>query len=194
MTAGVLLGLLLLPPLLLVIERELNRRDEQIDQRRHQAEAERWRRPAIDGVETFMFASDAITRQLNDFVIDRAAKIPGPGAGDLAGHLLRIASDEPRWFDELYGFLQNAANRLGGLAVAMTPTIALYVPLGRYVDDLSVQLRLLRDIAESARMVSFLGADPDPRAQRRVRHAADRIASLAFERMHTLIALKIDLE
>jgi hypothetical protein len=71
LTAGVVSGGLLLAPLLLVLERSLERREQERERLRQEAvtaelaraeqrELERWKRPARDALETFLFTADRL--------------------------------------------------------------------------------------------------------------------------------------
>jgi hypothetical protein len=59
------------PPLLIVLERWIARRDREADALGARRERERWRQPAIDGIETFVTLLTASqTRVLSDVLCE----------------------------------------------------------------------------------------------------------------------------
>lgn len=205
--AGVVSGGLLLAPLLLIVERSLERAQRARDterarsdmaaaEQRERRELGRWKRPAEDAIETYLYVADAFNDQLitrlKSGVRDAGVDPERPRYRDL----WKVIADKGpiTAFLELYAFIHDAASRSGAIAIGATNTLALYTPLNGYVVRISEVQRVTRSMAEYCSEIwhyQQVGAVPElaPAIDRSI----DQLTRLAEQRAHLLAEIKLDL-
>jgi hypothetical protein len=163
LTAGLLAGGLIVPPLLIILERFIARRDKQAEGERARRQQERWRRPAIDAIKAYAFV--AVNLELDELQLVRRAAVerlgehrptPIPNDDENLRRLLAVLlRPEHDFWRELYDFYSDAAARMSRAALSIIPTLGLYPPLSHIAQEISDSQRTIHEAATVA-----LYADP----------------------------------
>lgn len=207
--AGVVSGGLLLGPPLLLIERSLERAQRNRDlarewnearasEQREREERARWKRPAEDAIETYLYTADAFTKQLGQHLAQTARDLNAePAAPTWPGDWWLAIADHARQetFSDLYEFVHEAASRSGAIAITATNTLALYTPLSSYVEQISEIQRQTRAIAEQCNSLwHFQQMGNRPSLEDLRRTAIDKLGRHTENRAHLLAGIMLDLE
>jgi hypothetical protein len=209
--AGVVSGGLLLAPLLIVVERTLDRSRRDREDARERRELERWRLPAQEAVQTYLDVAVPFTAKLRDLLRDvkPSFNIATATAAEYADAYREFAKQAPNQdcsIRRLYLVARDEVARSGAVAIGAASTLALYPPLSTYAGPIYRIQRTTRDLAECCLHI-YLGRRFPPlvlpaRTGHRTREfmmrdridgAVQRLAELTFSRMEQIRAVQADL-
>jgi hypothetical protein len=190
--ASMIPGLLIAPPLAIVIERLLSRRDEARAQRFRLMEIQRWHQPAIDALDAYTYGADAVSRDIDvalktlDHKRREAGQYDPQHGGYPYGVLHWLVFTDQSWFEEWASDLRSALSQTGLLAVSVGQTLALYAPLADELRAISKIERTLKNLATAAHQLAGTAWKDEVSLS----ETMERIASAMSQRTAEIITLQ----
>jgi hypothetical protein len=192
--AGLVSGGLIVPPLLIILERWITRRDRRAAELAAEREREQWHQPAVVALETFISASWTIVFEARRRMQDAARALPGqrldPSERRTEAVWLDLGDEDPRFIETQISWFAEAATRAGTAALAATPALALYPPLAPYLSLTTAVPRLLRGMEEAATELRLTHVTGDAEQKRR---AAERLNDLEYQISDQLLTVEHEL-
>jgi hypothetical protein len=185
---GILSAVAVLTPITFVFERLIEAR-----------EAQNWRPSAIAGVQTYMWQADRFNDRFLRMLLTADEQIRQPEEPQsLHAVTVRLALRQPEVYERVSQLVRAEADANGQLALSVVSTIALYPPMGSYVDRVWAIQDQLRAIADECIAIAFIrgsGDGPPPeQAVPILKQSAQTISDLAFARQSALMDLRIDID
>jgi hypothetical protein len=179
--AGVVGSLLLVAPLLLVLERTLDRRFRQSEEERIARKQEHWRGPALDALRAYADAAERTDAAFYKRFVEAVDDTGQSGAGRPVPELVdRIVEHSPDLLPDLCEWLRDEARRSSPLATSASYMLTLHPPLRKHSDSVSRLQRSVGAMAHCCEQSSAATADRRSLGQRLAAQAKEH-AELAKE-------------